>query len=130
MTLLFQSLFRHFKRSKNRSSNSQKSFKHDNDSSDNDEDLEKISNNFIFRSKLSKPGLIGQLVEEDFIEAFRYFDTNGDGKITSSELQRVLKKLEINMTKQEVKKMILDLDKDGNGTIEYAEVSSIYYYLF
>ncbi len=91
-----------------------------NDSSDNEDDNEKISTN-IFRMKLHN-GLNGKYAEEDFVEAFKYFDTNGDGKITHSELQRVLKKLEISISKQEVKKMINELDKDGNGTIEYAEV--------
>jgi Ca2+-binding EF-hand superfamily protein len=117
VTKLFQLILRRFKLGKK--SRNQKSSNHD-DSSDNDEDIEKISTN-IFRSKLCK-GPNGTYAEEDFAEAFRYFDTNGDGKITHSELQRVLKKLEINITKQEVKKMIHELDKDGNGTIEYTEV--------
>lgn len=59
--------------------------------------------------------------EEDFMDAFRIFDTNGDGRITAKELNQVLKDLGICLNKKEIKKMIRDLDKDGNGTIEYSE---------
>lgn len=58
--------------------------------------------------------------EEDFMDAFRIFDINGDGKITAKELKNVLKELGIKMDKNDVKKMIKELDKDGNGTIEYS----------
>lgn len=59
--------------------------------------------------------------EDDFMDAFRVFDTNGDGRITAKELNHVLKELGIKMTRNEIKKMIGELDKDGNGTIEYSE---------
>lgn len=58
--------------------------------------------------------------EEDFMDAFRIFDINGDGKITAKELKNVLKELGIKMDKNDIKKMIKELDKDGNGTIEYS----------
>jgi Ca2+-binding EF-hand superfamily protein len=59
--------------------------------------------------------------EEDFMDAFRIFDTDGNGRITAKELNHVLKELGINMKKKEIKKMIKELDRDGNGTIEYSE---------
>lgn len=58
--------------------------------------------------------------EEDFMDAFRVFDTDGDGRITAKELKNVLKELGIKMSKQDIKKMIKELDNDGNGTIEYS----------
>ena len=58
---------------------------------------------------------------EDFMDAFRIFDTDGDGKITAKELNHVLKELGIKMNKNDIKKMIKELDNDGNGTIEYSE---------
>lgn len=58
--------------------------------------------------------------EEDFMDAFRVFDIDGDGRITDKELKLVLKELGIKMSKSDIKKMIKELDKDGNGTIEYS----------
>lgn len=49
--------------------------------------------------------------EDDFMDAFRVFDTNGDGRITAKELNHVLKELGIKMTRNEIKKMIGELDK-------------------
>lgn len=63
----------------------------------------------------------GDYDEDDFMDAFRVFDTNGDGRITAKELNHVLKELGIKMSKSDIKKMISELDRDGNGTIEYSE---------
>jgi Ca2+-binding EF-hand superfamily protein len=105
----------------------------------NDEDLNEVSRHKNLSvvgkketfeksfSKLKNKSPKSHYDEEDFLDAFSYFDTNGDGRITHSELARVLKKLEINLPKKEVKKMIHALDKDGNGTIEYSEVFSFNY---
>ena len=59
--------------------------------------------------------------EDDFAEAFRVFDKNGDGRITAQELGQVLKELGIVLKSDDIKLMIAELDKDGNGTIEYSE---------
>lgn len=59
--------------------------------------------------------------EEDFMDAFRIFDTDGDGRITAKELTSVLSELGLKTSKSDIKKMIKELDKDNNGTIEYSE---------
>jgi len=59
--------------------------------------------------------------KEDFAEAFGIFDKDGDGRITASELKKVLSELGIKLSKEDIKNMIQELDRDGNGTIEYAE---------
>uniref|UniRef100_A0A1I8IBS7 Calmodulin n=2 Tax=Macrostomum lignano TaxID=282301 RepID=A0A1I8IBS7_9PLAT len=54
-------------------------------------------------------------------EAFNFFDIDQDGRITSGELQKVLKFLGFKTNEDEVKLMIADVDIDGNGTVEFNE---------
>ncbi|KAK9683119.1 hypothetical protein RND81_10G118000 [Saponaria officinalis] len=51
---------------------------------------------------------------------FKRFDTNGDGKISSSELGDALKTLG-SVTSEEVARMMAELDTDGNGFISFEE---------
>lgn len=116
----FINIFKRFKKLTDSGSKKRGSQQMDDDSS-NDED-EKEFSSAMFKNKLLK-GYYGKTYgEEEFLEAFSYFDTNCDGKITATELGRVLKKLNINMKKQDVKKMIQELDMDGSGSIDYIEV--------
>lgn len=52
---------------------------------------------------------------------FALFDKDGDGCITSSELQEVTKSLRQTFSKDDVKGMIQQVDVDGNGTIDFDE---------
>ncbi|XP_074661694.1 uncharacterized protein LOC141914310 [Tubulanus polymorphus] len=54
-------------------------------------------------------------------EAFQQFDQNRDGHIDANELINIIQMLGRNPTKAEVHKMIRDVDKDGNQTIEFGE---------
>jgi plastin-1 len=56
---------------------------------------------------------------------FSTFDTNGDGKIDTTELTLVLKQLKLYNSPKQVEDLIREVDKDGNGTIEYAEFLDI-----
>ena len=78
------------------------------------------------RSSLSKGVCSSQSLnsdydEEDYMDAFRLFDTNGDGRITAAELNHVLTELGIKTDNKEVQRMINELDIDHNGTVEYSE---------
>ena len=55
--------------------------------------------------------------EERLFQAFRQFDLNGDGHITAAELQHVL----ANNNSNEIAKLIMEVDKDGDGTVDYNE---------
>ncbi|XP_020092609.1 neo-calmodulin-like [Ananas comosus] len=57
----------------------------------------------------------------EFQDAFSLFDKDGDGCITSEELETVIKSLGQNPSKEELHEMIRDIDCDGNGTIEFGE---------
>merc|ERR1711988_1102640 len=54
-------------------------------------------------------------------EAFELFDTDGGGTIDASELETAMTALVFTPTKGEINKMVGDLDKDGDGTIDWDE---------
>ena len=58
-------------------------------------------------------------------EAFDLFDTDGSGFIDAKELKAVLCALGFEPTKDEIRKMISDADKDGSGTINFDEFIGI-----
>ncbi|XP_022972114.1 calmodulin-like protein 3 [Cucurbita pepo subsp. pepo] len=61
--------------------------------------------------------------EEDMREAFNVFDQNGDGFITVEELRSVLASLGLKQgrTVEDCKKMIMKVDVDGDGMVNYKE---------
>ena len=58
-------------------------------------------------------------------EAFRLFDINEDGYISADELIKVMRNLGHQPTEAEVEEMIVDVDMDGNGVIDFAEFVSM-----
>ena len=65
-----------------------------------------------------------QLTEDqiaEFREAFALFDKDGDGTISSSELEVILKSLGQSPTEEELQDMINEVDVDGNGTVDFHE---------
>jgi len=60
-------------------------------------------------------------LEEDLKLAFRMFDEDDNGYISSSELKHVLATLKVNYSETEIKKMIDGADLDGDGFISYNE---------
>ena len=58
---------------------------------------------------------------EEFREAFSYFDKDGDGQITVSELETVMLSLGMLPTEQDAIEIIKEMDSDGNGVIDFAE---------
>ena len=65
-----------------------------------------------------------QLAPEQVIqleEAFNLFDADQSGAIDYRELKAAMKALGIQVKKEELKKMITDVDSDGSGSIEFPE---------
>jgi len=58
---------------------------------------------------------------EELREAFKVFDTDGNGFISPAELRHVLHQMGDPLTDEEVDDMILQSDLDGDGQINYAE---------
>lgn len=52
---------------------------------------------------------------------FATFDKNGDGFITKQELRESLKNIRIFMTEKDVEEMVVKVDSNGDGLIDYEE---------
>lgn len=59
--------------------------------------------------------------EEELIEAFKVFDRDGNGLVSSIELKHVMISLGEKITDEEVDEMIKEADIDGDGFINYEE---------
>jgi len=57
----------------------------------------------------------------EYKEAFAIFDKNGDGSISRDELKVVLDALGTNTTEENLDKLIMEVDMDNNGEIDYDE---------
>ncbi|KAG8515958.1 Calmodulin-like protein 3 [Galemys pyrenaicus] len=72
----------------------------------------------------SKFPMADQLTEEqlaEFKEAFSLFDKDGDGTITTQELGTVMRSLGQNPTEADLQNMVSEIDRDGNGTVDFPE---------
>jgi len=69
---------------------------------------------------MKKPELSAEQVEE-VREAFQLFDVDSSGAISYKELRACMKALQIKVDKDELKKMILEVDADQSGEIEFPE---------
>ena len=59
--------------------------------------------------------------EEDFREAFKVFDADGDQLISIAELTAVIRTLGEKLTSEEIEEMIGEFDVDGDKHINYEE---------
>merc|ERR1711865_1056410 len=58
---------------------------------------------------------------EEVREAFGLFDNDASGAIDVRELKAAMRALGFEIKNEELKKMVSDVDGDGNGTIEFSE---------
>merc|ERR1712072_1286696 len=66
----------------------------------------------------------GQLSEEqldEIREAFSLFDSDASGAIDVRELKAAMRALGFKIKNEELKKMVSDIDNNGDGTIEFGE---------
>lgn len=63
--------------------------------------------------------------QEEIFKAFRLFDDDQTGKISVRNLRRVARELGENMTDEELRSMIDEFDKDGDGEINDSEFLAI-----
>ncbi|XP_047485078.1 troponin C, isotype gamma isoform X5 [Penaeus vannamei] len=68
------------------------------------------------------------LIEEDeeslkaeLKEAFRIYDKQGDGYITTKVLKEILRELDNKLTEEDLDGIIDEVDEDGSGTLDFDE---------
>lgn len=66
-----------------------------------------------------------QDVEAEILEAFKVFDSDGDGKISQTELVRVLTTIGEKLTDAEAKQMLEAADTDSDGQIDIEEFARV-----
>lgn len=77
------------------------------------------------RKKTSpKPELTEELKQE-IREAFELFDTDGSGHIDVKELKVAMRALGFEPKKEEIKKMVTEVDKDGTGKISFSDFLTV-----
>uniref|UniRef100_A0A1A9X4F1 EF-hand domain-containing protein n=1 Tax=Glossina brevipalpis TaxID=37001 RepID=A0A1A9X4F1_9MUSC len=72
------------------------------------------------------------LVEEDaeamqaeLKEAFRLYDKEGNGYITTGVLREILRELDDKLTNEDLDMMIEEIDSDGSGTVDFDEFMEV-----
>merc|ERR1711861_122442 len=68
-----------------------------------------------------KPGQLSDEQLDEIREAFSLFDSDASGMIDIRGLKAAMRALGFEVKNEELKKMVTDIDNDGNGTIEFAE---------
>ncbi|CAG0925340.1 unnamed protein product, partial [Notodromas monacha] len=59
------------------------------------------------------------VMEQELREAFRLYDKEGNGYITTKTLREILRELDDKLTNEELDEMIAEIDTDGSGTVDF-----------
>ncbi len=65
--------------------------------------------------------LWGIIFQMTIFQAFRVFDKDGSGYVSSSELKMVMSRLGVDFTDDELQEMVLEADIDGDGQVCFEE---------
>ncbi len=76
------------------------------------------------QSRDAAPELSAQKKAE-LADAFSLLDTNGDGKLSQSEIAAAFQKLEIAASEQDLLQLMRRVDADSSGEVDYAEFESM-----
>lgn len=60
----------------------------------------------------------------NFDQIFKEFDSDGNGFITQTEFRNAIRKLNLGLTSREIDKLMLRIDSNSDGKIDYQEFSA------
>jgi len=66
-----------------------------------------------------------EAMQQELKEAFRLYDKEGNGYITTHTLKEILKELDDKITSEELDMMIEEIDFDGSGTVDFDEFMEV-----
>ncbi|XP_017776946.1 PREDICTED: troponin C-like [Nicrophorus vespilloides] len=66
-----------------------------------------------------------EAMQAELKEAFRLYDKEGNGYISTSVLKEILKELDDKITNEELDMMIAEIDSDGSGTVDFDEFMEV-----
>uniref|UniRef100_A0A8D8RYE7 Troponin C, isoform 1 n=2 Tax=Cacopsylla melanoneura TaxID=428564 RepID=A0A8D8RYE7_9HEMI len=64
-------------------------------------------------------------MEAELKEAFRLYDKEGNGYITTDVLREILKELDDKISAEDLDMMIAEIDSDGSGTVDFDEFMEV-----
>merc|ERR1712141_481902 len=60
-------------------------------------------------------------LKEELKEAFRIYDRDGQGFITTDVLKEILREIDSELTEDDLDNIIEEVDEDGSGTLDFDE---------
>ncbi|XP_049811175.1 troponin C, isoallergen Bla g 6.0101-like [Schistocerca nitens] len=66
-----------------------------------------------------------EAMQQELREAFRLYDKEGNGYITTGVLREILRELDDKITEEELDMMIEEIDSDGSGTVDFDEFMEV-----
>jgi len=60
-------------------------------------------------------------LKEELKEAFRIYDKEGNGYITTDTLKEILRELDNRLTEDDIEGIVDEVDEDGSGTLDFDE---------
>jgi len=62
-----------------------------------------------------------EALKKELKEAFRIYDKEGNGYISTDTLREILKELDNKLTEEDISGIIEEVDEDGSGTLDFDE---------
>ncbi|CAB3368217.1 troponin C, isoallergen Bla g 6.0101-like [Cloeon dipterum] len=66
-----------------------------------------------------------EAMRQELREAFRLYDKEGNGYITTDVLKEIFRELDNKITADELEQMIEEIDSDGSGTVDFEEFMEV-----